>query len=238
MLWLALLLNSTHAAVSALDPNMVMREYDFNAVTRVQIDNVAGKITVTPMTAAKIVAHAYKRKFSEKCVLTMEKEGFELLHLRVDGPSFEECEVDLDVHVPKDVDVTINAGAGRVNVDGLEGALEFRLGSGSVVANGKFKRVEGSSGVGSVDVRGIDGGGRVDSQGGAVTLAFTEGARGHFAVSTTSGSAEVQLPKGVKIEADLESASGLTTNEIGSYTRTELRLSLRSETGNLKVKSY
>jgi hypothetical protein len=226
------------AAVSALDPNVEVRDFDFSGLRRVQVDNNSGKVAVTPNETPRAVARVTKKKFSEKCTITMQREGNDLLHVRVDGPSYEQCEADVDVHVPKDVDVQINAGAGNVNVEGMEGKLDFRVGTGKVTGKGSFRSVQGKSGTGAVEISGISGSGNVETGSGAVNLRFTDSAKGDFNVRTGTGNVTALFPKSAHIRADLTTATGETVNELRPDSRAAFGLNMTSGTGDLKVKSY
>ncbi|MBX3020654.1 MAG: DUF4097 family beta strand repeat protein [Bdellovibrionales bacterium] len=236
---LLFLMNSALAAVpTGIDPNTILHEYDANGVERIQIDNVAGKITLRLTERPRVIANVTKKKFPEQCALTFEKPTPELVVFRATGPSFEECEADFDVQVPKKIDVTINAGVGPVNVSGTEGRLEFRVGTGNVNANGTFSDVQGRSGTGEIEINGINGGGSITSGSGRVTLKFNEDPKGDFNVSAGTGDATVLLPKGFRFRGELASGTGSVKNELMSIPKADFGLTLKSGTGDVTVKSY
>lgn len=232
-------LNSAFAATpTALDPNTLLHEYDPIGVERIQIDNVAGKINVRPMERSRFVANITKKKFSDKCVLTIEKSTPQVILVRIDGPSYDECEADFDLQVPPSVDLTINAGAGRIDVNGIEGRLAFRIGNGSVNAKGNFKSVEGRSGNGPVNISGLSGSGKIESGSGSVSLKFNDDPKGDFTLNAGTGDATVLIPKGLRLRADLASAAGQVTNEFTPAAKADFGLSLKSGTGDITIKSY
>lgn len=238
---IALLLNLTSAFAGTPglpDENTVLREYEPTGVERIQIENVSGKINVRPMERHRFIANVTKNKFSENCTLTIEKTTPDVILVRIDGPSFDECEGDFDLQVPKEIDLNINAGAGSVNVNGIDGRLTYRVGTGSVNASGNFKSVEGRSGTGSVNITGIDGQGKIESGSGSVSLKFNSDPKGDFVVNAGTGDATVLVPKGLRIRADLKSATGTITNELSTAAKADFGLDLKSGTGAITVKSY
>lgn len=239
-LFVALLLTGTvaFAAVMTGAPETVVREYDFNAVDKIHVENTSGKITVTKMVRPKIEIAAVKRKFPERCKLTMEKSDFSEIIVRVERPIGEDCEVDLDLKVPQDIDLNVWSGSGSVNVSGLEGKFEFNVGSGSVRADGKFKKVEGKSGSGSVDIDGVAGGGSISVGSGSVNLKFLENPAGKLDVKTGSGDAILAFPKYSKVNANLVTGSGDVVNELGSTESADYGVTVKTGSGDLKVKAY
>lgn len=238
---IAILLTLTSASADtpgALDLGTVVREYEPTGVERIQIENVSGKINVRQMERHRFIANVTKKKFSENCKLTIEKTTPDVILVRIDGPSFDECESDFDLQVPKEVDLTINAGAGAVDVSGVEGRLSYRVGTGNVNANGNFKSVEGRSGTGSVNITGIEGQGKIETGSGSVSLKFNSDPKGDFVVDAGTGDATVLVPKGLRIRAELASATGTVTNEISTSAKADFGLNLKSGTGAITVKSY
>lgn len=237
-------LNTAWAAVtSSLDPNTAIKEYQAAGVSKVQIDNVQGRINVRVGDRTdRIIATVVKKKFSEKCSYIQEKSqdksADDVVLFRIEGPSFEECDADFDIQVPKQMDLVVNAGAGAVVINGIEGRLDFRVGAGSLEATGAFKHVEGRTGAGAISINGISGGGKVESGNGRVALKFSDDPKGDFVLNAGTGDASVMLPKGLRMRADLTSGMGQVNNEVGSVSRADFGLNMKSGTGDITVKSY
>lgn len=216
----------------------MIHEFEPTGVERVQIDNVAGRITVRPMERHRLIVSVRKKKFSDDCKLTIEKESPSNVLVRVDGPSYDECEADLDVQVPAAIDLTVNAGSGPVEVNGVEGRLNFRVGNGSLTAKGGFKHVEGRSSTGPVTVEGLSGGGRIESGSGAVQLKFSADPQGQFTLNSGTGSTTVWLPKDVRVRTELSSGTGQVVNETKPGSKSDFSLNVTNGTGDIQVKSY
>lgn len=230
---------SLHAIpiLSSEDATQMMTDFNTGGLERVQVDSVAGRIHIAPTESGRFEARLKKTKSSEGCKATMDREEFSRFHLRVDSPSFAECEVEIEIRVPKQIDLEINAGASRVDIEGVEGQLKFRAGTGPLSAEGRFKRLEGLSGNGEINVRGVDGGGRITTDGGRVNLTFLDSAKGDFSVNTKSGEALVTVPKGRRVNAELKSADGQVVNDALPDSRANLGLNISSTSGNVSVKS-
>lgn len=215
-----------------------VREYSSLGIEKIRIENTSGKTTVSPMLVNKIEILAFKRKFSEKCSYTVEKSDYAEIIVRVERPVGEDCDVDLDLKVPKEADLNIWSRSGDVVLNDLEGNLTFNVSSGSVSGRGKFKKIEGKSGSGSVDLSGLTSGGKVNSGSGSVRLRFLEYPMGRMEVKTGSGDANLLFPKGSRIQASLDVGSGSVNNEIGSYESADFGVTAKSGSGDLQIKAY
>lgn len=230
--------NVTAAAVMTGTPAPEFREYQALAVNKVRIENTSGRITISPVVVDKVEIWATKKKFSEKCSYSTEKSDYNEIIVKVERNLGEECEVDIEMKIPKDADLNVWSGSGPVNISGMEGNLIFNVGSGSVTANGKFKKVEGKSGSGSVDLAGLTTGGDISVGSGPVNLRFLEYPTGRMDVKTGNGDANISFPKGSKINASLDTGSGDVLNEFGTYESADFGLKVKTGSGDLKIKAY
>jgi len=228
----------TGAAVMTGTAPPEFREYQAIGVDKIHIENTSGKITVSPMAIDKVEISATKRKFSDKCSYQTEKTEYNEIHVKVERSIGEDCEVDVDIKVPKDADLNIWSGSGPVQISDMEGNLIFNLGSGSVTAKGKFKKVDGKSGSGAVDIAGLTTGGTISVGSGPVNLRYLDYPTGRMDVKTGNGDANISFPKGSKVNASLSTGSGDVVNEIGTYESAEFGLSVKTGSGDLKIKAY
>jgi DUF4097 and DUF4098 domain-containing protein YvlB len=228
----------TGAAVMTGTAPPEFQEYQALTVDKIRIENTSGKITVSPMIVDKVEISATKRKFSDRCSYRTEKTEYNEIHVKVERPIGEDCEVDLDIKVPKEANLNIWSGSGPVNITGMEGNLTFNLGSGSVTANGKFKKVEGKSGSGSVDIAGLTTGGSISVGSGPVNLRFLDYPTGRMDVKTGNGDTNISFPKGSKVNASLNTGSGDVVNELGTYESADFGITVKTGSGDLKIKAY
>lgn len=226
------------AAVMSTAPETVVREYDFNAVEKIRVENTSGRITITPMERPKIVITMVKKKFSERCTVQTEKSEFSEVEVRIEKPIGEECEVDVSITAPPEVALNLWSGSGSVDVTGMKGELAFNVGSGSVKADGAFKKIDGKSGSGNVDINGVAGGGNISVGTGTVNLRILENVAGKLDVKTGSGDATLTFPKDSKVNAQLATGSGDVTNDIATSDSAEYGVSVKTGSGDVKVKAY
>lgn len=217
------------------------KEFDVRGLKRLGVENRSGLIRVTATTRAKAVVNARKNEFSKTCRLVMEKKD-DLLAVQVKQDGFadtDDCKVDLEIQVPKAVALMIKQGSGDVEINGIEGDLGFKIGSGRVTADGRFPKVEGDSGSGTVRLKGLAGGGVLNSGSGNYELTYAKSAQnGDLQVNVASGNAVLHLPKGSKVQAKLSSVSGRVTNELGETENADFKINMSAASGNLTVKSY
>jgi hypothetical protein len=226
------------AAVIGNAPEKIERDYDGIGVEKLHVENTSGRINITVGDRPRVVITATKTNFPEKCTFTTEKTEFLEVIVRVERPVGQDCQVDLDISVPKQIALNLWSGSGRIDVNGTEGNLSFNTGAGAVVANGQFAKVEGKSGSGNVTINGIAGGGSVSVGSGDVNLKFNEDPTGNFDVKTGNGDALLNFPRGSKIKADLGAGSGQVENEIQTSDSADFGISVKTGSGDLKVKAY
>ncbi len=221
-----------------INPSVEYREFDYNGVDKLIISNSSGRIAISPMPLQKIEITINKRKFGERCGLSVRKEEATMVIIKVDKPLGEVCEVDFDVRVPKELNAELTSGSGSITVDGLEAGLKFDIGSGNLKASGKWKKIDGKTGSGGVEITGISGPVALKVGSGQVNLGFTENARGDVSVTTGTGDAQLMFPNGTKLKTALITANGSVDNQVGESPRPELNVSVTAGSGDLSVKAY
>jgi len=226
------------AAVMGNAPEKIEKDYDGIGVEKLHVENTSGRINISVGDRPRVVITATKTNFPEKCTFTSEKTEFLEVIVRVERPVGQDCQVELDITVPKNLALNLWTGSGRIEVNGVEGNLTFNTGSGGVVANGQFAKIEGKSGNGNVTIIGVAGGGSVSVGSGNVNLKFDEDVKGNFDVKTGSGDAFLNFPRDSKIKADLGAGSGFVENEIPTSESAEFGISVKTGSGDLKVKAY
>lgn len=226
------------AAVMTGDPNTDFREYESRTVESIRVVNGSGRISVTVAERPRIYIVARKIKFPEGCTYETRNLEYREVEIISREPNGNGCQVDLELRIPKEMNLRISSGSGRVDIAGIEGALNFEVGSGEVVANGRFTKLEGRTASGRVDVSGLVGEGRLDVGSGPVKLKFNERPTGSFEVKSGSGLTEIALPRDSKIRSDISTGAGTVTNEISDRTDAEFNLSVRAGSGDVNVKVY
>lgn len=240
MVILSFLISSAMAFAIGSVPNheVEYREYDSNGVDRITISNSSGRIALAPMPLRKVEITVNKRKFGDRCSLTVKREMFHEVIIKVEKPLGEVCEVDMDVRVPREILADITSGSGNVTVEGLQNELRFDLGTGNLKASGLWKKITGKTGSGDVDIKGIRGPIALKVGSGQVKLGFTEDAKGDVDVSSGNGDALLLFPKGTKLKTALSTGSGSIFNDTSDVLRPELNVSVKTGSGDLSVKTF
>jgi len=219
------------------------KEFDAAGLKEVEVVNTAGKVSIAAAEGGKATVVATKNKFPENCTLKIDKNGDDLT-VKVEKTksgwfSKDDCDVDLDIKVPKAVDVALKVGSGGVTISGLEGELDFAVGSGTVKADGLFTEVDGKTGSGKVEINGLAGGGDLKTGSGKVDITFAKTAlKGELSLKTGSGNATLSFPKGSQVATDFKAGSGKLTNQLGDTPNAAFQVSMKAGSGNLDVKTY
>jgi DUF4097 and DUF4098 domain-containing protein YvlB len=218
------------------------KDFDSKGISEVVVENTSGKLTITAEEGAKAVVLATKNKFSDKCKMSVDKSGNKLILKVETSSSFftkVECDVDFEVKVPKSVDLMLTVGSGKVTIKGITGALNFKIGSGNIVADGSFHKIDGMCGSGRIEVKGLTGGGELKTGSGGMALTFLKGAlKGELAIKAGSGDVSVLFPKGSKIKTSFHAGSGELSNVLGDTSNAPFLVSMKAGSGNLKIESY
>lgn len=218
-----------------------VKVFDSKGLSEVVVENTSGKVTVMSTEDGKATVGALKNRFSDKCKMTMDKSGRQLV-VKVEKNkgefSAEDCDVDLQVKVPKKMDLKVIAGSGKLTINDVEGELEFKNGSGSLVAIGKFSKIDGKTGSGKVIVKGLTGGGEIKSGSGEVDLTFaTSALKGEIDIKTGSGSANLSFPQGTKIKTKYKAGMGSYSNQLGETPNAPFEVSMKTGSGNLNIRA-
>lgn len=218
-----------------------VKVFDSKGLSSVEVENTSGKVTVMSTEGDKASVGALKNKFSDKCKMTMDKSGHKLV-VKVEKNtgefSAEDCDVDLQVKVPKKANLKLIVGSGKLTINDVEGELEFKNGSGSLVAIGKFSKIDGKTGSGRVIVKGLTGGGEIKSGSGEVDLTFAVSpTKGDIDLKTGSGSATLVFPQGTKIKTKYKAGMGSYINELGETPNAAFEVSMKTGSGNLTIKA-
>jgi DUF4097 and DUF4098 domain-containing protein YvlB len=217
------------------------REFDAKTINKVAVENSAGKTTITATETEKATVEINRTKFSDKCELEIGQKG-SILNIAVKKKgmfNFDNCEVNFDIKVPKTADLNLTVGSGKVAVEKMQGELLFIIGSGNIVANGDFKKVEGMAGSGQIDIKGLNVGADLQTGSGSINLTYASATpKGQLAMSTGSGDAVVNFPKNTMIETAFEAGSGKLKSDLVSNPKADFKVSMKAGSGDLKIKTF
>jgi DUF4097 and DUF4098 domain-containing protein YvlB len=199
------------------------KSFKLSSVERLDLTNMSGEITVHAAKGGNAVVRANKKKFETGCELTIDVHGGTLVAKveTASGSFFKrspQCDVDLDLEVPKHV------------------ALDFRVGNGKVLVDTEVAQVDGASGNGDVTLSGMTAGGKLKTGNGDIHLTYVSApSSGSLDIKTGRGDAEVLLPTGAKIKTDFMAGNGKLFNELGD-SEGGFEISMKAGSGSLKIK--
>lgn len=136
--------------------------------------------------------------------------------------------VRVEIHMPKDADLTARSGDGSVEADSINGNVDITTGDGSITVQGVKGNIRFHTGDGHIEARGLDG--RVDASSGdghvslegrfdglniktgdgSVTARATAGSKvqSTWTIHTGDGSVDVEIPGDLQADIDASTHDG------------------------------
>ncbi len=222
------------------------KEFDSKGLKTLVVENLSGKVSIggTVTLPYKSYVKVSKNKFSDKCKLTMEKLEDKLI-LKVEKSNILDsqvgCDVDFQVSVLEVINLDLSNGSGDIIINRLQAdSFTFKVGSGDVlVTNMVTKKIDGKSGNGKIHIWKLTGGGVIKSGSGDISLYFgPSDLTGELDIKSGSGDADITFAKGTKIKTSFKAGSGELSNELGDSADATFKVSMKTGSGNLKIKSH
>ena len=134
----------------------------------------------------------------------------------------------VEVHMPKDADLTVRSGDGSVEADSINGNVDVTTGDGSITVQGAKGNIHFRSGDGHIEARGLDGtvdassgDGHINLEGrfdglsiktgdGSVTARATAGSKvaSNWSIRTGDGSVDLEVPGDLQANLDASTHDG------------------------------
>lgn len=215
-------------------------------IKSISIKNISGKISIYASNAPELVVEFEKVRFPSHCELNVSK-GLEELKVEISlkknaenrmNEDKESCLVNFRVRAPKQMNLDVKNGFGPLDILGIEGKLNYLVGSGDIQVDGHFENLVGKVGSGNQKI------------GGRVTNANLEAGRGTFKLNLQElpvggelslkngmGDAQILLPESASFRTLFESGIGKLFNEFSnSGEQSSFLIKMQSGTGALRVK--
>jgi DUF4097 and DUF4098 domain-containing protein YvlB len=191
------------------------KSFNVSGVPRVVLKTFDGSINIQPSNESVVRFSAVKRARDEQAMrgirLRAEQSGdtvniiaeFDQTLARPKGQYDTGAAVALDVWVPRNANVQVKSGDGRLRLSGIEGEIELNTGDGSVDVTESKGRLKVETGDGRVRVAGFDGDASVQTGDGRISL---EGRFTKLSARTGDGAITLALPANTnaRIETDSE----------------------------------
>jgi DUF4097 and DUF4098 domain-containing protein YvlB len=212
------------------------KSFDVSGAPRVVINTFDGSINIQPSNEATVRFSAVKRARDEQAMrgirLRAEQTGntvniiaeFDRTQQREDHGTG--AAVALDVWVPRNANVSVKSGDGRLRLSGIEGEINLHTGDGSVDVTESKGRLRVETGDGRVRVAGFDGDATVQTGDGRISL---DGRFTKLTARTGDGAISLALPANAnaRIETDSErvinDASAVAEDGEGDTTERRVR---------------
>ena len=237
---------------------MTVQEYDASTLKTLIVKNSSGDINITASKGTQAIIAADTKDLSEKCKLIQKIKNDQLI-IEVQANNsgwfnFSSCDIDFDIKVPAATALHLNGDSSNLNISQISGAIEFKLGSGTVSIDALSSKISGTTGSGSIQVKGrvadtvlktgsgsitalgLTGNAIVESGSGSLEVTYKDLIEpGKLEMNTGSGSADLYLPKGMRVATSLETGSGGITNNVQSTDDANFKVIMRSGSGSLNL---
>lgn len=190
------------------------KSFNVSGVPRVLIKTFDGSINIQSSNESTVRFSAVKRARDEQAMrgirLRAEQTGNTVnIIAEFDQTLARKDEYDtgaavaLDVWVPRNANVNVKSGDGRLRLNGIEGEIELNTGDGSVDVTESKGRLRVETGDGRVRVAGFDGDATVQTGDGRIAL---DGRFTKLSARTGDGAITLALPTNMnaRIETDSE----------------------------------
>jgi hypothetical protein len=194
------------------------KSFPVQGTPRVRIETFDGAVSVEAWDRNEVQYTAIKRARNEQAMrairVNAEQRGAEINIIAAFDKSQQRgwqdtgATVALEVRVPRNTNLNVHTGDGRVRLTGVQGEVSLRTGDGAVDVTEGRGRLHIETGDGRVRVAQFAGEADAQSGDGRITL---EGRFTRLAVRTGDGGISLTMP--TDVDATIETAAGLVVNE-------------------------
>jgi DUF4097 and DUF4098 domain-containing protein YvlB len=189
------------------------KSFNVSGTPRININTFDGPINIQPSNEATVRFSAVKRARDEQAMrgirLRAEQSG-NTINIIAEFDETQQRDEDgtgaavaLDVWVPRNANLNVKSGDGRLRLSGVEGEIDLHTGDGSVDVTETKGRLRVETGDGRVRIAGFDGDATVQTGDGRISL---DGRFAKLTARTGDGAISLGLPANAsgRIETDSE----------------------------------
>jgi hypothetical protein len=211
------------------------QDFDAASIESFELEGSSGDTVVRKGDAKNIKIIAKKKKFDKECSLEMKKTSTKVI-VKVDQPFRKTCEVDFDITLPENLNMSLSSGSGDFDISGTKGDIVYRVGSGDVKIKADVKRIDGRSGSGRLDAKGNLNDIKLLNGSGETKITYTKTpVAGMIEIKAGSGDSVITLPKETKLISDSTIGAGKFFNEFGDSKDAKFQINFKAGAGNLKI---
>jgi hypothetical protein len=225
-------------SVQALAGVVEKQNFDPQSILKVEVENIAGEVRVNGSDSSIATVETDKLEFGTNCSVssTLTATTLSVKVTRV-GTAVTGCRVNLNLTIPRKAALEINSGAGDLLISGISSDVKYKVGAGNVQVDGEVLSLSGEAGSGSVTVKGLVGSASMSTGSGDVNLTYSKTpSQGELEVRSGTGNTNVFLPSSAQIFSSIATGNGTVQNDFTESKDAPFRLSVKSGSGDLKVK--
>lgn len=188
MVTLLAVLCSTLATPAARSP--LAQTFPAGKLKRVRVESTGGSIKVRGIQTEHVAVTGQRTLGDAGCRIQTQRTA-DSLTIRVGDATQAPCQMDLDLPLPRQLDVAIQSESGTLFASGTQGSLDVTLGKGSAVLGGKIRQLTAHLGEGSLSAQGLTGDANVSLTAGNAQLWYVTGAAATVSVEVARGNVTV-----------------------------------------------
>jgi len=201
------------AGATAVHADEVAKTFSVTGHARVNVDTDDGAVRVSTgdikQIEIRVVYTGYKLDRDLRVTTQQNGDSVEVV-AKTSGGSFwnwgvRHTSLRVEVHMPKDADLTVRSGDGSVEADSINGNVDVTTGDGSITVQGAKGNIRFHTGDGHIEARGLDGTVDASSGDGHINL---EGRFDGLSIKTGDGSVTARAAAGSKMAAPWSLRSG------------------------------
>lgn len=205
-----------------------------SGVPRVRLETFDGAVSVQAWDKPEVLLNIVKRAGDEESLravrLRAEQQGSDISIIAERDQSQRSTDghmgavVSLEVYVPRNSNMIVKSGDGRLRLEGVHGEIEMQTGDGAVDVMRSQGRLRVQSGDGRVRIAGHDGAAEIQTGDGGLTLGgrFTQ-----LSARTGDGTIWLELPPdmnaNIQTEAERVTSDGVAVAESGADSEQRVR---------------
>lgn len=231
-LWLTVMSGVPNAAVRVKAPHTTFAASKLDGV---KLQSAGGGIKVRGIRTDTVGVELKQTLGGSSCSLTSQITDATLV-LTVSEANSAPCQIDLDISLPRRMDVNIRNDAGNVFVSGVEGSLMLYLNQGNAVLGGKIKSLKTELGHGSLSAQGLLGDADVTLTAGNAQLWYMGAPKATVSMAVESGNVTVGSNVAA-VDTQVDMRAGQLQSSISQKADAPLHLKGHISHGNLVVRA-
>jgi Putative adhesin len=191
----------------------VVKTFSVTGHARVNVNTDDGAVRVSTgdikQVEIRVVYTGYKLDRDLRVTTEQNGDSVEVV-AKTSGGSFwnwgvRHSSLRVEVHMPKDADLTVRSGDGAVEADSINGNVDVTTGDGSITVQGARGNIKFHTGDGHIEARGLDGTVDASSGDGHINL---EGRFDGLNIKTGDGSITARALGGSKVASNWSIRTG------------------------------